>query len=222
MLEFTPFRSVVKNMPENSLKVSIDTLELEASKRTLERYLNKRGFSLLLVKAHSKISANAKKKRVTKEVTSLYQVSTPYFKNILIDTPHQLNQNSNYSKYHLTAFGLSQYHKPLHVGAKRELEKLFNRFGVTKYDLAIDRVTPIDKSSLRAFGMLTNMQNTLYINRPLFFSYIERIRYYDKAFKDGLDFPLYRIELTIKCKGKLKELFIPHDEVREVAKVIGA
>lgn len=220
MLEFTPFRSVVQNMPQNSLKVSIDTLELEANKRTLESYLKKRGFSILMVKAHSKISANAKKKRVTKEVTSLYQVQMKNFSNILLDTPHALNQKSNYKKYHLTAFGLSQYHKPLHVEAKRELEKLFNRFGVTKYDLTIDRVTPVKKNSLRAFGVLTSMQNTLYINQPLFFSYIERIRYYDKAFKDGLDFPLYRIELTIKCKGKLKDMFIPYEEVQRVINTV--
>jgi len=222
MIGFRAFPS----MSKKNYDFSIDTLTQTVRKDRLNKYFSKVGFLLQKIEAHNKISYNAKRRAFSNEVTSASQIITPHFKNLTIETPHELNQQSNYRKCNLIAFGLSQPHRPLHVKAVEELQHMFNTFGVDSFDLAIDSHVPINTSLLKHFGAITIHYNTIYINEPPRFSYISKIKYYDKALqlKDQqgiiLPHPLYRLELTIKTNGKLKDMFIPVEEIREVIKKI--
>lgn len=211
MIDFSHLRSIDRK----NYKFSIDTLTKTVRKKAINKYISNESFYIKEVKAHSKISSNVKKKLWTREVTSSYQVHTPYFKNITLETPHALNQESNYRKYLLTAFGLSQPNKPLHEKTKRELAKLFNKFGVDSFDLAIDLNYPINTNVLNKFGVITRYENTMYINTPIF-SYITKLKYYDKSLQQQLKKPLYRLELTIQTHGKLKDMFIADEELHQI------
>lgn len=220
-MEFTPLRSISKK----NYKFSIDTLSKTVTKSRLKSYLNKVAFLTKKIQAHSKISCNAKKRLFTSEITSASQIITPHFKNLIAETPHELNQKSDYKKCNLIAFGLSQPHKPLHVKAKEELQGIFNTFGVDSFDLSIDNDIPISNELLGVFGMIEIHKNTAYVNNPPVFSYIQKIKYYNKALQlkeqQGVIIPpLYRLELTISSNGKLKELFIPHDEINQITTTI--
>lgn len=220
MIEFSPFRNVEYILSNSAFDISIDTLRSSVYKRTLFDYVSKRGFEVENIKSHSKISANAKKLLWTKQATGLKQIIIPRFKNIITTTPHRLNQESNYKKTNLTAYGLSQHKKTLHVEAKKELVQIFNKFGVTSFDLSIDSSTPLDTSLLQNFGETANKYSTIYVNKPHSLRYITKMCYYDKAQKDNLPYPLYRLELTIKTHGKLKNMFIPYEEIRQIIKDI--
>lgn len=216
MIENTPFRNVEYILNNSAYKISIDTLRSLVYKRTFFDYVYKKGFNVKSIKSHSKISANVKKLLWTKKVTGLKQIITPHFKNIITSTPHHINQESNYRKSNLTAFGLSQYNKPLHVEAKKEMIQLFTKFGVTSYDLAIDSSSPLDTSLLSNFGEITRKYSTLYVNKPHSLNHIRKICYYNKGQKDNLPYQLYRLELTVKTHGKLKDMFLPDEEIRQV------
>ena len=216
MIDFTPFRNVEYILNNSVHKISIDTLRSLVYKRTLFDYITKRGFEVKNIKSHSKISANVKKLLWTKKVTGLKQIITPTFKNIITSTPHYLNQATDYKKCRLVAFGLSQYNKPLHVDARKELVQMFNKFDVVSFDLSIDFSTPLDTSVLSNFGEITSKYSTIYINKPYSLNNIAKICYYDKGQKDNLPYPLYRLELTIQTNGKLKNIFIPSEEILQV------
>ena len=213
MIEFTPLRSVRKK----GIEISIDTLTTTARKDTLKKYILKEGFSLNKIKSNSRISAKVKKQLFTREVTSAFQVFTPEFKNIILTTPPKLNDQSNYRKYQVTAFGLSQPNNPLHVKAKTNINNLFNKFKVDSFDLSFDTSVPIDEDRLKLFGATTQgSATTLYVNDPMRFSYITKLCYYHKHIKDDLSYPLYRLEATITSNGRLNDMFIPKDEIQEL------
>jgi repressor of nif and glnA expression len=216
MIDYAPFR----NVEHKSVKISIDSIRSQAYKSTLKAFINKQGYKLKEIKSYSKISINAKKLLWSKEVTSLHQLHISHFKNIYVATPHKLNQKSEYRKCNIVAFGLSQITRPLHVETKQQLADIFNKFGVTSLDLSVDSEIPIDTSLLEDFGTVTKAFTTCYINKPNI-PHISKICYYDKSFKDSLSRPLYRLELTIRASGKLKDLFIPYDEIKKVLEHLG-
>jgi len=163
MIDFTPFHSIRDKLENNTLKINIDTLRTIVNKNTMKNYINKKGFILKKVENHSKISINAKKKLWTKEVTSLYYLSIPpRFKNIILSTPHKINQQSDYKEFNLVAYGLFQPNKPLHVETKKELVQMFDKFRVKSFDLTIDSIDPlISLGDLRSFGMVISYQHPL-------------------------------------------------------------
>lgn len=223
MIHFTPFRSVRYLFTNNSININIDTLTSIVRKETINKYIIKEQFTKEKVKRHTKISINAKKQLFDKkEVTSSYQVKLPQFENITLSTPHHINQSTDYKCYKLSAFGLFQPHKPISQNTKKHLQKLFNKFKLHSFDLAIDSKEPLmDKDTLRNFGAITEHQNTIYVNNPINFKHITKIKTYDKAKqikgqqKQHIP-PLYRLELTIRTNGKLKDMFIPLEEIERI------
>lgn len=220
MINYTPFPNVIDKLNNNELKFSIDTLRVEVRKNTMNKYCNKNNYEISPIKNHSKISINAKKELWTKEVTSKYQLITPDYKNVTLSTPHYLNQSSGYKKYFLVTFGLSQPKKPLSINAMKNVEALYNKFGVDSFDLSIDSTKPLNEDSFGLFGLITRCNTTIYINNPIGFPHISKMCYYDKAYKDGLHYPLYRLELKINTFGKLGNMFIPISEIVEVIESI--
>jgi len=224
MIDFTPFRSIrdkLLNFNKN-IKINIDTLRTVVYKKTIRNYIDKKGFVLKKVQSHSRISINAKKQLWTKEVTSSYYLTIPLFKNIILTTPHKLNQQSSYKSFLLTAYGLFQPTMPLQMQSKKELAKLFDKFKVKSFDLTIDSPSPLmSLEDLRSFGMINTFHNTHYVNNPPKLQHISKIKLYDKA-KQLLNQQgvivedLYRVELTIKTKGKLRDMFIPLEEIKAI------
>ena len=226
MIHFTPFRSVRYLFTNNSININIDTLRAIVRKETVNKYIIKKQFIKEVVKKNTKISGNVKKQLFDKkEVTSSYRVILPEFKNIKLSTPHRINQLTDYKCYKLSAFGLFQPHKPISQNTKQHLQKLFNKFSLDSFDLSIDSTHPLmDEATLRTFGAVNIYRNTIYVNNPPNLKHISKIKIYNKA-KQLQDQqktyipPLYRLELTIQTKGKLKDMFIPIEEIEKVLSV---
>lgn len=151
---------------------------------------------------------------MTKEFTSTCNmITTRKFHNILITTPHALNQSSNYKKYMLELFGLHQPNRLLDSEIIGELKLLIHRLEIIEIDICFDSDLPLNLNALKYFGKPTFCFTTCYLNNPIGLSYITKICYYDKRVKDHLSKACYRLELTCITKGKIGELFIPYDEV---------
>lgn len=215
--DFTSLRDLAKNRHfPNVSKIDVDSIRVTVLKKTVHKLL-KHGWRIEKVKSHSPISIHAKQKLFTKEVTSLYYLIVPCgFKNIILETPHFLNASSDYKKYKLTIFGLSQPKKPLTDETIRHIKFLLKRLEIEEIDICIDSPSLINDEVFKAFGKHNKCHSTLYINKPLGLNYITKICYYNKQFKDTLKEHLYRLELTCKTRGKIGTLFVPYDEVETV------
>lgn len=206
-----------RNVGNLSLRLGIDSIRATPLKSTLERILSQTGWNKKEVQSHSKISAHAKRKKATKEVTSSHYIITHTgFKNILLETPHALNQSSNYTKYNLSIFGLTQPKKPLNSATIEELQCLLKRLEVIEMDICLDSTNALNLEGLRAFGMINTHFTTAYLHNPKGLSYITKLCYYDKQAKDHLINALYRLELTCQTRGKIGTLFVPIDEVKAI------
>lgn len=209
--EFTTMLKTLQNPTlRNVSKINIDSTRLVLLKKTLKDYLARMPkWKFAEIKKNSRISAHAKNKAMTKEFTSIYHmITTRKFQNILITTPHALNQSSNYKKYMLELFGLHQPNKPLDSEVIEELKLLIHRLEIIEIDICFDSELPLNINALKCFGKQTFWFTTCYINNPIGLSYITKICYYNKKAKDHLSKPCYRLELTCTTKGKIGELFI--------------
>ncbi|MBN2963169.1 hypothetical protein JWV37_00110 [Sulfurospirillum sp. T05] len=212
-----------RNVGSNSLRLGIDSIRVTPLKSTIEKILTQTGWNKKEVQSHSKISAHAKRKKATKEITSAFYIITHTgFKNILLETPHALNQSSNYKKYNLTIFGLTQPKNSLSSATIEELQRLLKRLEVIEIDICLDSTNALNLEGLRAFGALDTHFTTAYLNNPKNLTYITKLCYYDKQAKDDLKKSLYRLELTCKTRGKVGALFIPTDEIVEILNKIKA
>lgn len=193
-----------------------DTLRAIVRKKTFKAYCIKQGYKIKEIKSHSKISSNAKRLLFTKEVTSLHQIIAPDgYKNIYLSTPHHLNQSSNYTKGFLVAFGLGSYKKPLTDEAKEDIITLFNRFSVDSADIARDTPLKPNIEDLTAFGEVITYLSSYYVNNPLGLTDVTKIKLYDKALKDKLSKPLFRLEFTLKASAKIDNLMLNDREIKE-------
>lgn len=213
--EFHTLCDLAKNSHfPNVSKIDIDSIRIIVLKKTIDK-LSFEGWRIEKVRSHSRISKHVKKKLYCKEVTSLqYLIAPSGFKNIILETPHFLNASSDYKKYHLVIFGLSQPNKPLNSKKINDIARLLKRLEINEIDICIDSPQVINDRAFKAFGKLKEWFSTLYVNNPLGLNYVTKICYYDKRFKDKLKEPFYRLELTCKTRGKIGTLFIPYDEVQ--------
>ena len=164
-----------RNVGNISLKIGIDSIRATPLKSTIEKIITQTGWHKKEVQSHSKISAHAKRKLVTKEVTSSYYLITQTgFKNILLETPHTLNQSSNYKKYKLTIYGLSQPKKPLSYATIDELHSLLKRLEVIEIDICLDSTNALNMEALRPFGAIDEHFTTAYLQT-------QRIKLHHKA-----------------------------------------
>lgn len=209
-MENAPFRSV------ESIKA--DTVRTIVRKSGVYSWMERNGWEMHEVKKHSKVSANVKRARFSKKsVTSSVQCISPHgLKRVTVSTPHHLNEASDYKKAMLTAFGLHQYDKPLTLEQIQDVQKLFGRFELHSMDIAFDLTHPVSDEELGMFGELTQWYNTTYVNHPLGFHSITKIKTYDKAKQQELLKPLYRLELTVRVSGKLHALELNTDEVEMI------
>lgn len=210
-----------RNVGNISLNLGIDTIRSTPLKTTIKNFAKQEDWKLEKVQSHSKISAHAKRKITSKEITSLWQLITKTgFGNILLETPNALNQSSEYKKFQLTIFGLSQPNKPLNNSTIGELQHLLKRLEVSEIDICIDSANPLNMEAFKLFGTIDTHYSTTYLHRPQGLAYITKICYYNKQHKDSLSMPLYRLELTCKTRGKIGTLFIPLDDIRTILEML--
>ena len=206
-----------RNVGNISLNLGIDSIRATPLKSTIKKVVAKLNWTLEKVQSHTKISAHAKRKTASKEITSLWRLMTKSgFGNILLETPNELNQSSDHKKYKLTIFGLSQPNKPLSNATLDELHSLLKRLEVIELDICIDSSNALNLEGLSTFGVIDTHYTTSYLHTPRGLSYITKLCYYNKQAKDNLLEPLYRLELTCKTRGHIGTLFVPIDEIKTI------
>lgn len=167
------------------------------------------------------------KKRLTDdEITNAYQLEKHhiYYYN---------SKLSNYKIATLVIFGLKQYHKkpPPREIITKVLNVVYGKRSKLKQniDVCIDLATKPNLKELRKVFCLERYYHrtknsktatptdTYYINNPNILG-IEKITIYDKAFKNGLNFPLWRIEAKILIHNH-KDIYLPLDDFLTVVKI---
>ena len=206
-----------RNVGKRNWKLGIDSIRSTPLKATIKSIATQTGWKLEKVQSHTKISAHAKRKTASKEITSLWRLMTKSgFGNILLETPNELNQSSDHKKYKLTIFGLSQPNKPLSNATLEELHSLLKRLEVIELDICIDSNNALNLEALNTFGAIDTHYTTSYLHMPRGLSYITKLCYYNKQAKDNLLEPLYRLELTCKTRGHIGTLFVPINEIKTI------
>ena len=197
----------------NNEDFNIDSIRVEFSKQHKLKELEKLGV-WCKVEKNSSLLSKLKKRLQKNEITSAWRLEKEniYYYNMQ-DAPQ-------YRKAVLVIFGMKQYHKepPL----KELITKIFMIMkNVSNIDICFDM---IDKPNFEALNeqfqftpYITNkgvLTNTRYINTtdiPM----IEKITIYDKAFKNNLSSPLWRIEAKILIPN-VNVLALPLYELKEI------
>lgn len=201
----------------NKEDFSIDSIRIEFSKQHKKDKLDELGNWKKINKNDKTIMDKLMKRLTVNEVTSVMRLEKY---NI-----YYYNSNKDKPKYRtatMVIFGLKQYHKapPPHHIVSKILSILKD---VTNIDICLDipykpNIELLKKSftlsSCFKNGVLTD---TGYINNPNL-SMIERIVIYDKAFKNGLDGVLWRIEALVSIPN-IKLLALPLQEFKSITDI---
>ncbi len=197
----------------NDENFTIDSIRITFSKETKKDKLEELGTWKKLTK-NSNILHKLKKRLSDDEVTSVYRLEKEniYYYNHS-NPPH-------YRKATLVIFGMKQYHKdppPLHIVT--EIVSILK--DVTNIDLCLDLPYKPNIKALHKYLTLKQFitkdgvfTDTHYINDTDVLM-IDKIVIYDKAFKNKLDFPVWRIEALISIPN-IKYLALPLHEFKEI------
>lgn len=198
---------------EASQNLIIDTIESYVRKETrllkiLSFFSFKKITSSSMISAHVKHRLQTKKNGLTKGFEA---IDAPFSFAILKD-----NRN-DYRYAYFVAFGLASYKKELSDDAMQKLRRIFEICPPSSLDICFDSQNTPDFEALALFGDITRVRNsqTRYLNAPNLYG-IDRVIVYDKALKDGLAAPLWRIEFRCPVLQKLKHYEPPTDEMERV------
>ncbi|MDD4329023.1 MAG: hypothetical protein PHD79_03650 [Aliarcobacter sp.] len=202
---------------ENNMTFSIDTIRTKFSKEYKLEPLKKLG-NWHKLKKNSYIIQKLKRRYVDKEITSVYQLENYniYYYNSNEDKP-------KYKKATMVIFGMKQYHKepPPYNLIDKIISILKN---ITNVDICFDmNKKPNIENISSYYNVKQYIKNglfykTYYINET-FNNMIERITIYDKAYKNKLDFPLWRIEAKVIIPN-IKVLALPLHEFRNFVNML--
>ena len=202
----------------NETDLDIDTIRIEFSKEHKKKDLEALG-RWHKISLSSNISAKLKKKLVKNEITSALQLDKEniyYFNSS--DAP-------KYRRATMVIFGLKQYTSE--APNTHKVKSIINILkDVSNIDLCFDMPTPPNIEALRRSfyvqtcvlkgGIITS---THYINTPRI-TMIEKITIYDKANKNILSEPLWRIEFKITIPN-VRCLAIPLHDIKEIINTAG-
>lgn len=202
-----------------SEEFSIDSIRVNFSKEHKIERLKAIGNWHKISTNDKKIMVKLKQRLTDDEVTTAYQFEDENIYYYNTSTPPK------YRNATLVIFGMKQYHK---APPKRELiEKILSIVkSVSNIDICIDlKIKPNIEALKQHFevkryftkdGIATD---TYYINTPLIgMGMIEKIVIYDKAYKNGLQGVLTRIEGKIIIPN-LRELALPLADLRELVNI---
>ena len=205
---------------EASQNLIIDTIESYARKETrLLKILS--FFSFKKITSSSKISGHLKgrlEKRENGLTKGLEAIDAPFSFAILKD-----NRN-DYRFAYFVAFGLASYKKELSDDAMQKLRRIFEICPPSSLDICFDSPNIPNFEALAIFGDVTPFRpdsETRFLNAPNLYG-ISRVIVYDKALKEGLAAPLWRIEFRCPVLQKLKHYEPPTDEMERVISALYA
>ncbi len=200
----------------NNIDFAIDSIRVEFSKENKKKNLEKLG-KWNKIKKNSNILHKLKSRLSSDEVTSAYRLEKEniYYYNHSCP-PH-------YRKATLVIFGMKQYHKEL--PKKEYITKILSILkNVSNIDLCLDLKHKPNIEALNQYLTLKQFitkngvfTDTYYIN-DTDVNMIRKIIIYDKAFKNKLDFPLWRIEAQIMIPN-IKVLALPLHELKEITDI---
>ena len=198
----------------NDEDFNIDSIRIEFSKQYKLSQLQELG-KWTKIKKNSPLIPKLKKRLLEDEVTSAYRYENEniYYNNSNKDKP-------KYRKAVLVIFGMKQYHKP--TPSKDLITKLLQVMkDVSSIDVCLDLPYKPNLQALSKLFTLTPyitkngvITDTKYINdtgTPM----LDKIIFYNKAFKNGLQGTLWRIEATISIPN-FRALALPLYEFKQI------
>jgi len=203
---------------------NIDTIRVEYSKQHKKSKLDDLGRWKKINANDKRIFAKLKKRLMVDEVTSAYQLDNHNIYYYNSSTPPK------YNKATMVIFGLKQYHKE--PPPRGLIDNILNilTFGTSKLNINIDVCIDLsDKPNLDKLKYHYNVvpcyikgykTDTSYINEPNI-TMVEKIIFYNKQFKNDLDFPLWRVEAKIEIPNRKNlSLAYPLYEFEGIIKLI--
>ena len=203
----------------NDEDFSIDTIRVEFSKQYKLSQLQELG-KWTKVKNNSPLIPKLKKRLLEDEVTSAYRYEKEniYYYNSNRDNP-------KYRKAVLVIFGMKQYHKdPPPRGVIKSILQIMK--DVSSIDVCLDLPYKPNLERLSQHFTLTPfitkngvVTDTRYINDPDT-PMLDKIIFYNKSFKNGLQGVLWRIEATISIPN-FRALALPLYEFKQITDLAG-
>lgn len=192
---------------DHGIDLAIDTIRIQFNKEHKLKHIKSLGHWHKITHS-SNISAKLKKRLKEDEITSAYQLNG---ENI-----YYFNSNADRPRYNIAVmviFGMKQYTSsaPSNHIVKSILSTLKD---VSEIDVCYDTPTPPNLGQLSKRFNLTPYKDSRYINTPNI-SMIEKIIIYNKAIKNALQFPLWRIEFKVTIPNA-RHLAIPLHDIKEI------
>lgn len=190
----------------HEMNLAIDTIRIDFQKQHKKKALDDLG-KWHKVTPSSNISSKLKK-RLKDEITSAYQFEH--------DNIYYFNKKDPKGKYRnavMVIFGMKQYTSsaPNNHTVKSILSILKD---VSEIDVCYDTPTPPNLEELSKRFNLTPYKDSRYINTPNI-QMIEKVLIYNKALKNGLNAPLWRIEFKVTIPN-VRDLAIPLHDMKEI------
>jgi hypothetical protein len=190
----------------NGIDLAIDTIRIEFSKQHKKEALNSLGHWHKITPS-SNISAKLKKRLNDDEITSAYQFDKENIYYFNSSTPPK------YRRAVMTIFGIKQYTST--APSNHTVKSILNILkDVSEIDVCFDTPIPPSLDELHKRFKLTPYKDSVYINTPNI-QMIEKVIIYNKALKNGLDAPLWRIEFKVTIPN-VRHLALPLHDIKEV------
>lgn len=190
----------------HGIDLAIDTIRIEFSKQHKKEALDSLG-NWHKVTPSSNISSKLKKRLKEDEITSAYQLDQENIYYFNSSTPPK------YRRAIMVIFGMKQYTSsaPNITTVKSILNILKD---ATELDVCYDTSIPPSLDRLSKRFTLTHYKDSVYINAPNI-QMIEKVIIYNKALKNGLNAPLWRIEFRVTIPNA-RQLAIPLHDMKEI------
>lgn len=192
----------------------IDSIRITYSKSYKQEQLNDIG-------KWNKINKNSnilkQLKKYVPDLTYAYRLKTELQTEKIFF--YNLKDPPKYRKAIMIIFGLSQYKKK--IPSKLLVHRILDIMkDVTEIDICLDYDKRPNYNELQKHFKLKRLygDNTVYINEPSILM-IKKIIIYNKAFKDKLKNPLWRLEATIEIPN-INELAIPMRDIDMISSII--
>ncbi len=190
----------------NNCTFSIDTIRIDFDKQHKLDDLKKMG-EWERIENHSNILHKLKKRLHGEELTSAHRLKgyDVYYYN-LQDPP-------KYRRARMVIFGLSQYHRsptPQSI-VKQVLQVLKD---VSNIDICYDLNKAPNIERIAKHFTTHHYQTSTYVNDPLILM-VARIIFYDKALKNNLNMPLWRMEALVTIPN-WRVLALPLNELKDI------
>lgn len=191
---------------EHGIDLAIDTIRIEFSKQHKKEALEKLG-TWHKVTPNSNISAKLKKRLKDDEITSAYQLNKENIYYFNSSTPPK------YRRAIMVIFGMKQYTST--TPSIHTVKSILNTLkDASELDVCYDTTIPPSLDKLATYFTLTHYKESVYINTPNI-QMIEKVIIYNKALKNGLDAPLWRIEFKVTIPN-VRHLALPLHNMKEI------